>query len=83
MARSDDYITLARNANRDIWNGINALVALQREWNAEDYGNTLADGTGNNAGITKVIIGAVIFDSANALVTTLNTGVATNMAKVL
>ncbi len=83
MARSDDYITAARNANRDIWNGINALVALQREWNAEDYGNALADGTGANAGITKVIIGAVIFDSANALVTTLDTGVATNMAKVL
>ncbi len=83
MARSDDYITMTRNANAAIWNGINALVGLQHEWNALDYGNTLAEGSGLNTGITRQAVGAVVFDSANALMTVLNTGVATNMAKLL
>lgn len=78
-----DYITQARQANEKIWNGINTLIDLQRQWNALDYGTNLPDGTGANAGITKAMVGAVVFDSANALVTTLNTGVATNMAKLL
>ena len=83
MARESDFISEARAANRKVWEGINALIALQREWNALDYGNTLDPGTGENEGITNVEVGAVVFDSANALVTTLNAGHATNMAKLL
>lgn len=83
MAREADFITQTRAANRKIWEGINELVSLQREWNALDYGNTLDPGTGENEGITNVEVGAVVFDSANALVTTLNAGHATNMAKLL
>lgn len=81
--RQSDYISLARQHNRAIWEGINALVALQREWNALDYGSTLPDGEGDNAGVVKAEVGAVVFDTTNALVGVLNQGHATNMAKLL
>ena len=83
MSRQADYISEARAANRQVWDGINALKALQREYNALDYGNTLPDGSGENDGITKAEVGAVVFDTANALVTLLDAGHATNMAKLL
>lgn len=83
MAREQDFITLARQANTAIWNAINDLVALQREWNALDYGNTLEPGAGANDGLTKTEIGAVVFDTANAFVAVLAAGHATNMAKLL
>jgi hypothetical protein len=81
--RQQDYISTIRTANRQIWDGINALTAAQREWNALDYGNSLASGEGANEGITKTMVGSVTFDTANALVATLNAGHATNMAKLL
>lgn len=83
MARQSDFITEARQANQKIWDGINELIALQREWNALDYGNVLQDGEGANAGYTKSEVGAVVFDSANAFVAVLGAGHATNMAKLL
>lgn len=83
MSRSDDYITEVREANRMVWNGLNVLQSKQAEWNAGDYGNTLTTGTGTNAGITAAMVGASVFDSANALRTTMNTGVATNMVRLL
>ena len=83
MSRQADYISEARAANRQVWDGINALKSLQREYNALDYGNTLPDGSGENEGISKAEVGAVIFDTANALVALLDTGHATNMAKLL
>ncbi len=83
MARQQDFISEARAANKAVWDGINKLVSLQREWNALDYGTTLADGAGENAGVTKTEVGAVVFDTANALVATLNAGHATNMANLL
>lgn len=81
--REQDFISEARSANRAIWDGINALIALQREWNALDYGNTLDPGTGENEGLTAVEVGAVVFDTANAMTTLLGQGHATNMAKLL
>ena len=83
MARSQDYITEARAANKRIWDAINELVALQREWNALDYGNTLEDGAGNNDGVSAAEVGAVVFDTANAFVGVLGAGHATNMANLL
>lgn len=83
MARGSDFITLARQHNKNIWDGINALVALQREWNALDYGNTLPDGDGANSEYTADEVGAVVFDTANAFVAVLGAGHATNMAKLL
>ena len=83
MSREQDFITEARAANRAVWDGINTLVALQREWNALDYGTTLDDGAGDNLGVTRSEVGAVVFDTAAALVTLLAAGHATNMAKLL
>lgn len=83
MARGSDFITLARQHNKNIWDGINALVAMQREWNALDYGNTLDDGDGANSDYTAAEVGSVVFDTANAFVTVLAAGHATNMAKLL
>ena len=83
MSRQADYISEARDANRQVWEGINTLKSLQREYSALDYGNTLPDGSGENDGITKSEVGAVVFDTANAMVSLLDTGHATNMAKLL
>lgn len=83
MSREQDFITEARQQNKAIWDGINALVALQREWNALDYGNTLDPGEGDNTGIDAAEVGAVVFDSANAFIGVLAAGHATNMAKLL
>lgn len=83
MSRQSDYISEVRSAATQLWNALNTLVDHQREWDALNYGSTLADGVDGNAGITATQVGAVVFDSANAIVTVLNTGVATNIAAVL
>lgn len=82
-SREQDYISTARELNRQIWNGINQLKSLQREWNALDYGSTLEDGVGANDGITGTEVGAVVFGTADALIAVLDGGHATNMAKLL
>ena len=81
--RHQNYISGIRASNRKIWEGIQELVSAQQEWNALDYGNTLPDGDGENAGLTHIEIGAVAFDTANALRGVQNSGHATNMAKLL
>jgi len=83
MTREQDFYTLARQHNKAIWDALNSLVALQREWNALDYGNTLEPGAGANEGLTDVEIGAVVFDTTNAMLAVLAAGHATNMAKLL
>lgn len=83
MARADSYYAEVRARARAIWEGINELKSLQQEWNALDYTNTLANGSGSNAGLTKTEIGAVVFDSTNALLELLGEGHATNLAKLL
>jgi hypothetical protein len=83
VSREQDFYTLARQHNAAIWNAINDLVALQREWNALDYGTTLEPGQGSNEGLTKTHVGAVVFDTANAMVAVLAAGHATNMARLL
>jgi hypothetical protein len=83
MSRENDYIGEARAAAREVWDGISKLKALQREYNALDYGTTLDTGAGDNAGITAAQVGAVVFDTANALETVLAAGHATNLAKLL
>lgn len=82
-AREQDYISTARDLNRRIWDGINGLKALQREWAALDYGNTLEDGSGDNAGILADDVGSVIFATTDALIAVLDAGHATNIAKLL
>ncbi len=82
-ARQQDYISTARTLNRQLWDAINELKAMQVEWNALDYGSTLGDGEGANAGYTKAEVGAVVFDTTNAMATLLASGHATNLAKLL
>lgn len=79
MARKEEFVADARRLNRAIWDNLNQLRALQREWNALDYGTTLGDG----AGAPAADVGAVVFDTVNALDATLAQGHATNMAKLL
>jgi len=83
MAREQDFISEARDQNRRVWDGINALKAMQREWNALDYGTTLDDGVGDNTGVTGAEVGAVVFATTDALIAVLDAGSATNMAKLL
>ena len=80
MATQQDYINQVKAANKQVWDGINNLVELQKQWNALDYGTTLVDATGV---LTAAEIGAVVFDTANALVAVQANGHATNMAKLL
>ena len=81
--RDQDFYTDARTNARDLWNAINNLKALQREWNARDFGNTLPIGAGENDGLIAADVGAVVFDSADALIVVLDSGHATNIAKLL
>lgn len=82
-SRNSEYYDKVRQANKALWNAINDLQELQRQWNALDYSNTLTDGVGTNEGLTKTEIGAVVFDTANAMKAVLDSGHATNMAKLL
>ena len=81
--RHQNYISGIRASNRKIWEGVQELIAAQQEWNALDYGNTLPAGEGENYGLTHLQIGAVTFDTANALRAVQNAGHSTNMAKLL
>ncbi len=84
MSREQDFITAARAANRQIWDGYHALRALQDEWSALDYGNTLDDGEGPNAGILAADVGAVVFATTDEIkLRIFDTGHATNLAKLL
>lgn len=83
MARGSDYITEARQATRKLWDAVNTLKALQLEYNALDYGNTLADGVGENEGYTKAEVGSVVFDTTEAILGLFGQGHSTNVAKLL
>lgn len=80
--RDSGYITEVRTLNRIIWNAVNDLVDKQIQWNALDYANTLPDGAGENEGITRAMVGPVVFDTANALAAVMATNAA-NMAGLL
>ncbi len=79
----ETYIMNVRIQARAVLNGIIELKAMQTQWNALDYGNTLPDGDGSNAGITADQVGAVVFATADAFETLLGNGHATNLASIL
>lgn len=84
MSRESDFITEARKHARVIWEAANALLSMQKEWNALDYSNTLGPGVGENEGLTSVEVGAVVFATADEIkLRILDTGHATNLAKLL
>jgi hypothetical protein len=80
MDRQDQFKAEVRALNKQIWDGIRDLQALQGESNALDYGTTLE--TGPNEPTTAELL-AVVFATADALKAVLNAGHATNMAKLL
>ena len=83
-ARESDYVSETRQLARQLWDAVNGLVALQREWNALDYGNTLNTFEGENTGLVAADVGAVVFDTVNAIVSdVLSVGHATNLSKLL
>ena len=89
MAASDiqkqTFINRARAAATALWNAQQELLELQKSWNALDYGNTIVtpdDFTGDNEGLTGAQIGAVVFDTANAVQVVLDAGHATNVARI-
>lgn len=77
--RKAEYVVDVQRMTRAIWDNLNALQALQAEWVALDYGTTL----GTHEDLLPAEVGAVVFDTANALRATLASGHATNMAKLL
>lgn len=78
MARDQDFITEARTHNRAIWKAIHdAKSRMQSEWNASDFGNALADGNGENTGVTKAETGAFVFDTINMFYAIISGGTVT------
>ena len=83
--RQADYVTEVRIATRKLWSALNELKALQREWTALDYMNTLSEDAfqGENAGLDASAIAAIVFTTTDALLALLDTGHGTNLARVL
>lgn len=81
--RQSDYITIARQQAKVLWDSVNTLKALQAEWNSLDYGTTLADGEGENEGYTKTEVGAVVFATTDAILSLFAAGHGTNVAGLL
>lgn len=81
--KHQDFITAARAHALAIWDAVNSLKTMQVEWNALDYSNTLGNGTGVNADVTEAMVGAVVFDTCDAIETLFGQGHATNLANLL
>lgn len=84
MAREQDFISEVRTLAQRFWKTLADLKAMQRESIALDYTNTLADGEGDNDGITKAEVIAVLHTSTDAIDTEFTGGGhATNFSKLL
>lgn len=81
-SRQQEYINEVRGQARNLWESFTRLRSLQLEWNALDYTNTLEDGTGVNEGVTRAEVGAVVFDTTEAIKTLMDSGHATNIARL-
>jgi type 1 fimbria pilin len=80
--KKQDYITNVRIQATKFVDAYNELQKAQLEWNALDYSNTLPNGEGQNLGITKSEVGAVVFDTTDAIETLLGQGHATNLFRI-
>ena len=83
--RPADYVTEVRIATRKLWSALNELKALQREWTALDYMNTLSEDAfqGENAGLDAAAIAAIVFTTTDAVLALLAEGHDTNLARAL
>jgi hypothetical protein len=77
--RKEDFVSDAQNAARALWDALGRLESLQHEATALNYATTL----GTQGGLDSADVIAVVFTTANALRGLLNSGHATNMAKLL
>lgn len=82
-SRQQQYINDARLQTRNLWNAYQALLSMQAEWNAQDYGTTLQPGEAQNSGIDRDDVGAVVFATAEAMEALFATGHATNITNLL
>ena len=75
------YVTQVRTQATNLIVTIQKLAALQDKWTALDLGNTLDNNNigGDNAGITKTQLAAVIGTTLGAFETLLSQGHATNL----
>jgi hypothetical protein len=62
-----DFISRARQLAKHQWDVAVELQAMQKIWNAQDLGNTLSPGEGENMGYDKDKVGAVVFASNDAV----------------
>lgn len=85
MARKSDFVAEVRRDVALITEGLSDLLAKQTEWAALDYGTSMEpeDLEGSSAAVLPADVGAVVFDTANALKAVLNAGHATNLYKLL
>lgn len=85
--RQSDFITQSRIFARMIYEGVTGLKTMQNEFNYAGYGSGGADplpaGSGDNSGILAADVGAVVFDTADALKTVLDGGHGANLSKLL
>lgn len=81
--RNQDYISIVRREAAALWDAVNTLEGLQKEWNALDYSTTLEAGEGENIKQGRADIGAVVFDTTNAIRALFDSGHSTNLAKLL
>jgi hypothetical protein len=83
MSRANNFVDEVQSASRQLWDSINKLTQLQREWTFRDYTNTLeADIT-----LTEYPPVADLAAMVNTTVPELNSvmaaGHGTNLTKVL
>lgn len=85
--RQADFISQSRVYARMIYEAVTGLKSMQSEFNYGGYGAEGADplpaGTGDNSGILAADVGAVVFDTADALKTVLDGGHGGNLSKLL
>ena len=81
MATQDnDFTTKTKEYNRQVWEGLLKLKALQTQWQALDYGTTLVV---DDPELVAADFGAVVFATTDAMLALLAQGHATNMARLL
>jgi hypothetical protein len=83
LSREDQFILEVQYAARQLWLSIHKLGILQDEWTARDFTNTLSPGVTLSNYPSVADLGAVVYDTCNALKAVLNAGHATNVTKVL
>jgi hypothetical protein len=83
LSREDQFVLETQYAAKQLWLAIHKLESLQAEWTARDFTNTLQSGITLPKHPAVADLGAVVYDTCNALKAVLNAGHATNVAKVL